>query len=62
MAKNLENNQDFIKMSKQKLANKIWSAANELRSQLDVTEYDKIILGLIFYKYLSSKANWNINW
>ncbi|WP_338582787.1 type I restriction-modification system subunit M [Mycoplasmopsis cynos] len=55
MAKNLENNQDFIKMSKQKLANKIWSAANELRSQLDVTEYDKIILGLIFYKYLSSK-------
>ncbi|WP_444705005.1 type I restriction-modification system subunit M [Mycoplasma sp. 332] len=55
MSKNIENNQDFIKMSKQKLANKIWSAANELRSQLDVTEYDKIILGLIFYKFLSSK-------
>lgn len=55
MNENIEKNQEFKKISKQELSNKIWAAASELRSQLDATEYDKIILGLIFYKFLSSK-------
>ncbi|SYV97242.1 Type I restriction-modification system methyltransferase subunit, partial [Mycoplasmopsis edwardii] len=55
MNENIEKNKEFRKISKQELSNKVWAAANQLRSELDATEYDKIILGLIFYKFLSSK-------
>ncbi len=40
-------------MNKQQLANRIWIAANKMRSKIDANEYKDYILGLIFYKYLS---------
>lgn len=40
-------------MNKQQLANRIWSAADELRSSIDAAEYKDYILGFVFYKYLS---------
>lgn len=52
-------------MNKQQLANKIWTAANKMRSKIDAIEYKDYILGLIFYKFLSDnevnyllKAGW----
>lgn len=42
-------------MNKQQLANKIWAAANKMRSKIDANEYKDYILGLIFYKFLSDK-------
>lgn len=52
-------------MNKQQLANKIWAAANKMRSKIDAIEYKDYILGLIFYKFLSDnevnyllKAGW----
>lgn len=40
-------------MNKQQLANKIWAAANKMRSKIEANEYKDYILGLIFYKFLS---------
>jgi type I restriction enzyme M protein len=34
----------------------LWSVAKELRGQMDAAEYQKYILGVIFYKYLSEKT------
>lgn len=40
-------------MNKQQLANRIWAAANKMRSKIEANEYKDYILGLIFYKFLS---------
>ncbi len=42
-------------MNKQQLANKIWSAANKMRSKIEANEYKDYILGFIFYRFLSEK-------
>ncbi len=42
-------------MNKQQLAAKIWEAANSMRSKIEANEYKDVILGLIFYKFLSEK-------
>ena len=34
---------------------KIWKAADELRGNLNASEYESIVLGLIFLKYISDK-------
>ena len=34
---------------------KIWKAADELRGDLNASEYESIVLGLIFLKYISDK-------
>src|SRR5699024_2596923 len=33
--------------------NKIWSAADKLRGNIDASEYKHVVLGLIFLKYIS---------
>jgi len=38
-----------------KLNSKLFSAADNLRSKMDASEYKNYLLGLIFYKYLSDK-------
>lgn len=43
-------------MNKQQLAAKIWESANQMRSKIEANEYKDYILGFIFYKYLSDKA------
>lgn len=42
-------------MNKQQLANRIWAAANKMRSKIEASEYKDYILGFIFYKFLSER-------
>lgn len=42
-------------MNKQQLAAKIWATADNLRSNIDASEYKDYILGLMFYMFLSQK-------
>ena len=34
------------------LSQKLWAIANELRGQMDASEFKNYILGVIFYRYL----------
>ena len=46
-------------MNKQELARKIWESANKMRSKIEANEYKDVILGLMFYKYLSdAEVKW----
>lgn len=38
------------------LANKLWACANDLRGNMDASEFKNYILGLIFYRFLSQKV------
>lgn len=38
------------------LHKKLWDMANDLRGQMDASEFKDYILGLIFYRYLSEKV------
>lgn len=38
------------------LEKQLWAVADELRGQMDASEYQKYILSIIFYKYLSEKT------
>ena len=42
-------------MCGQGLNQRLFSAADNLRSKMDASEYKNYLLGLIFYKYLSDK-------
>ena len=44
--------QQFLKFLKE-LEDKLWKAADKLRSSLDAANYKHIVLGLIFLKYVS---------
>ena len=37
------------------MANRIWESANKLRSKIEANEYKDLILGFIFYKFLSDR-------
>ena len=37
--------------------NKMWALLNQTRGQIGLTAYKDYIFGLLFYKYLSEKAN-----
>ena len=50
---------------KQKLEQKLWAIANDLRGKMGADEFRDYMLGFIFYKYLSEKmlayANYSLN-
>ena len=50
-----------IQAKQQEVDNKLWSMANELRGNMDASEFKNYILGLIFYKFLSDKIVKTIN-
>ena len=39
------------------LSQKLWAIANELRGQMDASEFKNYILGVIFYRYLSERTD-----
>ncbi|MFS0637595.1 type I restriction-modification system subunit M [Mesobacillus foraminis] len=43
------------------LHKKLWAMANDLRGQMDASEFKDYILGLIFYRYLSEKVKEHAN-
>lgn len=43
------------------LHKKLWAMANDLRGQMDASEFKDYILGLIFYRYLSEKVETRAN-
>jgi len=45
----------------QKLATQIWAIANELRGSMDASKFKDYILGIIFYRYLSSHTESYMN-
>ena len=42
-------------MKKQELASLIWESCNQLRGSISTVEYKDIVLGFVFYRYLSNK-------
>ncbi|EHS19471.1 HsdM N-terminal domain protein [Staphylococcus aureus subsp. aureus IS-55] len=42
------------------LHKKLWSIANDLRGNMDASEFRNYILGLIFYRFLSEKSGTRI--
>ena len=47
-------------MKKQQLASLIWDTCNDLRGSISAVEYKDIILGLIFYRFISEKEVSNL--
>lgn len=45
----------------QKLATQIWAIANDLRGSMDASKFKDYILGIIFYRYLSSHTESYMN-
>ena len=41
---------------------KLWQAADKLRSNMDAAEYKHVVLGLIFLKYISDAFDEKRNW
>lgn len=49
------------KQQQAELHKKLWSIANDLRGNMDASEFRNYILGLIFYRFLSEKTEEQIN-
>ncbi|ESU31878.1 type I restriction-modification protein subunit M [Bacillus sp. 17376] len=49
------------RLQQAELHKKLWSMANDLRGQMDASEFKDYILGLIFYRYLSEKVEARAN-
>jgi len=47
---------DKQRQQQAELHKKLWAMANDLRGQMDASEFKDYILGLIFYRYLSEKV------
>lgn len=52
MATNIE----LHKQQAQELSNKLWAIANDLRGTMDASKFKDYILGIIFYRFLSERA------
>jgi len=49
------------KLQQAELHKKLWSIANDLRGNMDASEFRNYILGLIFYRYLSEKTEQRVS-
>ncbi|TWW13720.1 type I restriction-modification system subunit M [Dellaglioa algida] len=49
-------NTDTVQQQQANLQKALWAAANDLRSNMDASEFRNYLLGMIFYRYLSQKT------
>ena len=54
-------NDELLSKQQAEVDNKLWAMADELRGNMDASEFKNYILGLIFYKFLSDKIIKTIN-
>ena len=59
MAKQSRRNNDTANLGYEQ---KLWLAADKLRSNMDPAEYKHVILGLIFLKYISDSFQTRRSW
>lgn len=52
---------ELLAKQQNEVDSKLWAMANELRGNMDASEFKNYILGLIFYKFLSDKITKNLN-
>ena len=52
---------DTQKQQQSELHARLWSMANDLRGNMDASEFKSYILGLIFYRYLSEKVEMKVS-
>ena len=52
---------ELLSKQQSEVDNKLWAMANDLRGNMDASEFKNYILGLIFYKFLSDKIVKTIN-
>lgn len=45
----------MAELTKRKIANSVWRAADAIRGSIDSSEFSQLLLPLVFYKYLSDK-------
>ena len=45
----------------EKVKSKLWAMANELRGNMDASEYKNYILAFMFYRYLSERQKKHLN-
>ena len=55
------NKDELLSKQQTEVDNKLWAMADELRGNMDASEFKNYILGLIFYKFLSDKIVKTIN-
>src|ERR1700733_14152628 len=54
---NMESPKEFDNTKDINFEDKLWKAADKLRSNMDAAEYKHVVLGLIFLKYISDAFN-----
>ena len=52
---------ELLSKQQNEVDSKLWAMANNLRGNMDASEFKNYILGLIFYKFLSYKITKTIN-
>ena len=52
---------ELLSKQQNEVDSKLWAMANNLRGNMDASEFKNYILGLIFYKFLSDKITKTIN-
>ena len=61
IGENTMNKDELLAKQQAEVDSKLWAMANELRGNMEASEFKNYILGLIFYKFLSDKITDTIN-
>ena len=56
-----EETHDIQKQQQVEIQKRLWAIANELRGNMDPSEFKNYILGFIFYRFLSNKVENYVN-
>ena len=56
-----EETHDIQKQQQAEIQKRLWAIANDLRGNMDPSEFKNYILGFIFYRFLSNKVENYVN-